>query len=153
MPVSVFGCFCISGFHVSRTAQKNPEKLYKKSANRKQHCVRKAAWGGHRGSRRPVGAPPGPRRGVPGPPEAPPVPYFGIYLKGSPKPLKHDFFSRSHLCSAAAAASKIGSTRRTLPGTLPVLGNVVFLKFSYDHARSIYQMHSNEGKSVSTYPR
>src|SRR6187399_843437 len=35
---------------------------------------------------------------------------------------------------------------------MPLLGNVVFQKFTYDHARSIYQMHSNEGESVSTYP-
>ena len=28
-----------------------------------------------------------------------------------------------------------------------------FKKFTYDHARSIYVMHSNERESVSTYPR
>ena len=41
--------------------------------------------GGQGVPRRPVGAPPlGRAGGAPGPPEAPPVPYFGIYLKGPP---------------------------------------------------------------------
>ena len=36
---------------------------------------------------------------------------------------------------------------------IPLLGNAVFQKITYDHARSIYVMHSNERESVSTYPR
>ena len=36
---------------------------------------------------------------------------------------------------------------------MPLLGNAVFQIFTYDHARSIYVMHSNERESVSTYPR
>ena len=64
VPVSVFGCFCISGFHITRTVKKNPEKLYKKSAFQNLPCARSTAGGGHQGPRRPGGAPPpGPRRG------------------------------------------------------------------------------------------
>ena len=36
---------------------------------------------------------------------------------------------------------------------MPLLGKTVFQKFTYDHARSIYVMHSNERESVSMYPR
>src|SRR3954466_6720290 len=35
LPVPVFCCFCISGFPAIKSAQKIPEKLYKKSASRK----------------------------------------------------------------------------------------------------------------------
>ena len=35
---------------------------------------------------------------------------------------------------------------------MPLLGNIVFQKKSYDHAKSIYVMHSNKWESVSTYP-
>src|SRR6187399_1184485 len=91
VPVSVFGCFCISGFHVSRTAQKNPEKLYKKSAIRKQHCVRRAAWGGHQGSRRPGGAPPpGPRRGGAWAPRGSPDALLWHIFKGPSETLKKE---------------------------------------------------------------
>ena len=47
--------------------------------------------------------------------------------------------------------SCISSTHR--PGSDATAGERSILKFSYDHARSIYQMHRNEGESVSTYPR
>ena len=47
----------------------------------------------------------------------------------------------------------ITSTHR--PGSDATVGkrSVQFQKNSYDHARSIYVMHSNERESVSTYPR
>ena len=85
VPVSVFGCFCISGFHVSRTAQKNPEKLYKKSAIRKQHCVWRAAWGGGTpGLQAPWRrAPPGPRRGGAWAPRGSPGALLWHIFKGS----------------------------------------------------------------------
>src|ERR1041384_3113736 len=35
LPAPVFCCFCISGFPAIKSAQKIPEKLYKKSASRK----------------------------------------------------------------------------------------------------------------------
>ena len=64
VPVSVFGCFCISGFHITRTVRKNPEKLYKKSAFQNLPCARSTPGGGAPGPQAPWRrAPPGPRRG------------------------------------------------------------------------------------------
>ena len=43
-----------------------------------------------------------------------------------------------------------------MPGPILVMacwGTQYFKKFTYDHARSIYVMHSNERESVSMYPR
>ena len=39
------------------------------------------------------------------------------------------------------------------PSSRKCWGTQYFKKFTYDHARSIYVMHSNEWESVSTYPR
>ena len=65
VPVSVFGCFCISGFPITRTARKIPEKLYKKSAF--QMVPGSQSTAGGRGTRAPgalVARPPSwPRRG------------------------------------------------------------------------------------------
>ena len=92
MPVSVFGCFCISGFHVTRTVRKNPEKLYKKSAFQNLPCARRAARGGTRAPGTLAAPPPGPRRGAPGPPEPRLVPPFGIYLERPSKPSGRELF-------------------------------------------------------------
>ena len=70
----------------------------------------------------PRGPPPGRAGGgggAPGPPSPPLVPPFGIYLARVPKPSRTEpFFAISSLFRRRRA-SKIGSTRRTLPGTLP----------------------------------
>ena len=120
MPVSVFCCFCISGFPITRTARKIPEKLYKKSAFQKLPSSQSIAGGGPPGFQAPWWrGPPGRAGGAPGPPGPPLMPPFGIYLYRVPKPSRRDpFFAISSLFRRRRA-SKIGSTRRTLPGTLP----------------------------------
>src|SRR3954467_13970790 len=45
VPVSVFCCFCISGFPFTKTARKIPEKIYKKSAFQKTPGTRRRARG------------------------------------------------------------------------------------------------------------
>ena len=94
VPVSVFCCFCISVFPITRTARKIPEKLYKKSAFQKVPGSQSTAGGGHQGSRRPGGAAPPGRAGggAPGPPKPRLMPPFGIYLKRLPKPSRRELF-------------------------------------------------------------
>src|SRR3954463_1755191 len=50
LPVSVFCCFCISGFPAIKSAPKIPEKLYKKSASRKPPETPKEGRGATTGS-------------------------------------------------------------------------------------------------------
>ena len=100
VPVSVFGCFCISGFPITRTARKIPEKLYKKSAFQKLPHGRSRAGGGPPGLQAPWwrGPPPGRAGGAPGPPRPPLMPPFGIYLHRVPKPSRTEpFFAISSL--------------------------------------------------------
>src|SRR3954467_8594701 len=122
VPVPVFCCFSISGFPHIKSAPKFREKSNKKSAIRK---LRETPRGG--GGR---GDPPGPQahsrralgwgraRGLPGPlvpPLAAPLrPYI---LRDAKPPRREAFFAISPLFGRRA--SKIGSTRRPLPGTLP----------------------------------
>src|SRR3954464_7494539 len=65
VPVSVFCCFCISGFSIKKTVRKIPEKIYKKSAFRNLPGARSTAGGGPPGAEAPWwrGPPPWPRRG------------------------------------------------------------------------------------------
>src|SRR4051812_9682796 len=74
VPVSVFCYFCISGFSITKTVRKIPEKIYKKSAFRNLPGPRSSAGGGPPGAEAPWwrGPPPRPRRGGGrlGPPEA-----------------------------------------------------------------------------------
>src|SRR3954462_3983826 len=77
--------------------------------------------GGHQGSRRPGGATPllAAPGGAPGPPRCPLTSPFGLYLTLVPKPSRGEpFFAISSLFRRRHAF-KIGSARRTLPGTLP----------------------------------
>src|SRR3954470_5672846 len=46
VPVSVFCCFCISGFSITKTVRKVPKKIYKKSAFRNLPGPRSPAGGG-----------------------------------------------------------------------------------------------------------
>src|SRR4051812_11361425 len=61
VPVSVFCCFCISGFSITKTARKFPEKIYKKSAFRNLPGPRRRTGGGPPGPQAPWwrGPPPG----------------------------------------------------------------------------------------------
>src|SRR3954468_5198777 len=61
VPVSVFCCFCISGFSITKTTRKIPEKIYKKSAFRNLPGPRRRAGGGPPGLQAPWwrGPPPG----------------------------------------------------------------------------------------------
>src|SRR3954468_9443142 len=70
VPVSVLCCFCISGFSITKTARKIPEKIYKKSAFRNLPGPRMRARGGPPGPQAPWWrvAPKGGRGGAPGPP-------------------------------------------------------------------------------------
>src|SRR3954463_4452400 len=65
VPVSVFCCFCISGFSITKTVRKIPEKIYKKSAFRNLPEPRSSAGGGPLGAEAPWWrGPPRPRRGA-----------------------------------------------------------------------------------------
>src|SRR4051812_49886303 len=76
VPVFVFCCFCISGFSITKTARKIPEKIYKKSAFRNLPGPRRRAGGGPQGLQAacPRG-PPWPRRGGGGARGPPPPPW------------------------------------------------------------------------------
>src|SRR4051812_45169502 len=64
VPVSVFCCFCISGFSITKTARKIPEKIYKKSAFRNLLGPLKRAGGGPQGLQ--AACPRGPPLAAPG---------------------------------------------------------------------------------------
>src|SRR3954469_15357085 len=71
VPVSVFCCFCISGFSITKTVRKIPEKIYKNSAFRNLPEPRSSAGGGPPGAeapwwRGPPWAAPWGRLGAPG---------------------------------------------------------------------------------------
>src|SRR3954468_21229855 len=85
VPVSVFCCFCISGFSITKTVRKILEKIYKKSAFRNLPEPRSSAGGGPPGAEATWwrGPPPG---GLLTPP-------FGVYLKHVSKPLGRELFS------------------------------------------------------------
>src|SRR3954462_4926995 len=70
VPVSVFCCFCISGFSITKTARKIPEKIYKKSAFGNLPGPRRRAEGGPPGAEAPWwrGPTPGRAGGRLGPP-------------------------------------------------------------------------------------
>ena len=116
MPVSAFGCFCIPGFHITRTARKNPEKIYKKSAFQELPCGQSTAGGDPQGLQAPCGrAPLGRAGGAPGPPEAPPMPPFGIYLKRVEETLIPEPFSPDAIPISAAISIKLRGTRIPAP--------------------------------------
>src|SRR3954470_19619083 len=100
VPASVFCCFCISGFSITKTARKIPEKIYKTSAFRKLPGSRRRAGGGPPGLQAPWwrGPPPGRAGGAPGPPRSPLTPPCGLYLTHVPKPSRREpFFAISSL--------------------------------------------------------
>ena len=113
LPVSVFWCFCISGFPAIKSAPKIPRKIYKKSAQQK-------LLESHREGRGATTRQPGGQvaRTHPGPPGTLltaswgplDTPFAYIYPSGW-KPLIRTPLSRSRLCTAAAAVSRSG-----LPG-------------------------------------
>src|SRR3954471_3961777 len=74
VPVSVFCCFCISGFSITKTVRKIPEKIYKKSAFLNLPEPRSTAGGGPPGAEATWwrGPPPWPRRGGAWAPQVPP---------------------------------------------------------------------------------
>ena len=117
VPVSVFCCFCISGFPITRTARKIPEKLYKKSAFQKLPGTRSTAGGGPPGLQAPWwrGPPPGRAGGVPGPPRSPLMPPLAYIYTAFRNPRGRNPFSRSHLCSAAAALPRSGAPGELFP--------------------------------------
>src|SRR3954468_16055002 len=71
VPVSVFCCFCISGFPITKTARKITKKYIKNQRSESFQEPEGEPEGGHQGSRRPGGAAPllaapGGRLGPPG---------------------------------------------------------------------------------------
>src|SRR3954462_13607452 len=73
VPVSVFCCFCISGFSITKIAGKIPEKIYKKSAFRNLPGPRGRAGGGPLGLQAPWWrGPPPSRAGGAWAPQVPP---------------------------------------------------------------------------------
>ena len=116
MPVSVFGCFCISGFHITRTARKNPEKLYKNQRSGSFHAAKVGPDGGHQGSRCPGHAAPlqAASGGAWAPLASSDAP-FGIYLHRVPKPSIPDPFSTEAIPISAAIATKFQGTRIPVP--------------------------------------
>src|SRR3954463_6857484 len=58
VPVSVFCCFCISGFPTTKTARKIPENYIKNQRSRSFPAPEVEREGGHQGSRRPGGTAP-----------------------------------------------------------------------------------------------
>src|SRR3954468_20151974 len=113
VPVSVFCCFCISGFPITKTARKIPEKLYKKSAFRKLPRTRSRAGGGPPGLQAPWWRGPPPGRaggGARGPPASANAP-LGIYLKPVAETLTSDPFSPDAIPISAAIAIKLRGTR------------------------------------------
>src|SRR3954467_7890463 len=91
VPVSVFCCFCVSGFSITKTARKISEKIYKKSAFRNLPGPRRRAGGGPPGPQAPWWrGPPGRARGAPGPPRSPLTSPFGLYLKHVSKPSRRE---------------------------------------------------------------
>src|SRR3954467_7608137 len=112
LPVVVFCCFCISGFLAIKSAPKNPEKLYKKSATWKlpesPRQRRGATPGTPEGSlARPH---PGPRQApswLPcGSPRGPPSPIFtpGVETPNIDPPLPISPLYRRHLRFKIGAA-------------------------------------------------
>src|SRR3954470_5963824 len=81
VPVSVFCCFCISGFSITKTARKIPEKIYKKSAFRNLPGPRRSAGGGPPGLQPPWwrGPPPGRAGGRLGPQASADAPLWHIF--------------------------------------------------------------------------
>ena len=117
--VSVFGCFCISGFPLRELPEKSRKNYIKNQRSRSFPAP--TAGGGPPGLQAPWwrGPPPGHAEGAPGPPRSPLMPPFGIYLYRVPKPSRWEPFFAISSMFRRRRASKIGSTRRTLPGTLP----------------------------------
>src|SRR3954462_6235450 len=64
VPVSVFCCFCILGFSITKTVRKITEKYIKNQGLGPFRNPEAQPEGGHQGPRRPGGAPPRPRRGA-----------------------------------------------------------------------------------------
>ena len=121
MPVPVFCCLFVPGFPLIKSAQKIPGKIYKKSAYRKLPDARRRARGEPGATQAATwrGPPPGRARRAPGHPGPPLVPPFGLYYLLVPETLERNPASRFSPLFRRRSASKIGSIRRPLPGTLP----------------------------------
>src|SRR3954470_16190038 len=113
--------FLYFSFSRHGTVRKIPEKIYKKSAFQKVPRSRRAIGGGPPGPQAPWwrGHPPGRAGRPPGPPGPRLALPFGIYLHLVPKPSRTEPFFAILSLFRRRRASKIGSARRTLPGTLP----------------------------------
>src|SRR3954471_18324516 len=117
VPVSVFCCFCISGFPITKTARKIPENYIKNQRSRSFPTPEVGPEGGHQGSRRPGGAAPllAAPVGAPGPPRNPLMPPFGIYLRPVAETLIPDPFSPDAIPISATIAIKLRGTRIPVP--------------------------------------
>src|SRR3954467_9357295 len=162
VPVSVFCCFCISGFPITKTARKIPEKLYKKSAFQKLPGTRSRAGGGHQGSRRPGGA--APLLAAPGGAWAPQVsadaPLWPIF-NTRPETLEtgtlfRDLISVPPPPRFQDRERQENSSRHPAGGEdhhrdLLLLGNIVISK-KFLRTRKIMVMYSNERESIVYIP-
>src|SRR4051812_29207480 len=125
VPVSVFCCFCISGFPITKTARKIPEKLYKKSAFQKLPGTRSRTGGGPPGLQAPWwrGPPPGRTEGGAWAPQASAdAPLWHIFNTRRRNPDSGPLFSRrnSDLCRHRHQAS---GDQNSCAGTLPGRGS------------------------------
>ena len=101
----------------SKNSRKNIKKISVQEASRCPKRGQRGARGTQAATWR--GPPPGRARRAPGPPSPPLVPPFGLYYLLAPETLERNPASRFPPLFRRRSASKIGSVRRPLPGTLP----------------------------------